>query len=193
MKRIIVTASVLLLAAAALYAQMKVQDTFLGLRFGQNYERLYDLKKQKGNNTRQSLQNADEDWYRQHVQIHGVEFGGRRWDYVDFYFSPSGSFYMFRAYEAYNTQKDAEKRYDSLVKDLSMKYGGDRNIIMEEDGSMKGDREKSVTYKDAGGRTCKLCVRYTESKSFDMYYYVMLYYYDQKLQNKADAEFVKEL
>ena len=47
MKRIIVTASVLLLAAAALYAQMKVQDTFLGLRFGQNYERLYDLKKQK--------------------------------------------------------------------------------------------------------------------------------------------------
>ena len=52
---------------------------------------------------------------------------------------------------------------------------------------------KSVTYKDAGGRTCKLCVRYTESKSFDMYYYVMLYYYDQKLQNKADAEFVKEL
>lgn len=192
MKRIFVTAVVLSLVSAAASAQQKVQDTFFGLRIGQHYERL-DFRSLEKNTGRFVHAGDDNDWFRQHVQLSGVEFGGRRWDYADYYFSPGGCFYRFRVYEAYGTLEDADKRYVSLRKDLDLKYGNDGNIVVEEDDSMDGDREKSVIYKDADGRTCKLCVLYSESNSHDMYYYVMLYYYDRKFTDKAEAEFLEEL
>ena len=50
----------------------------------------------------------------------------------------------------------------------------------------------SVTYTDADGRICKLRIYYTESEGMDMYYYVMLNYYDGKLREKVEAEFLNE-
>ena len=192
MKRTVLTAVVLSLAAAAAFAQQKIQDTFFGLSFGQYYDQALDLRNIKEHISYSSLTSGD-GWSRQHLQLYGMEFGGRRWDYADYYFSPGGCFYKFRVYEAYRSLEDADKRYVSLQKDLDLKYGDDGGIVMEEDDCMDGDREKSVTYTDADGRTCKLCVLYTESSSYDMYYYVMLYYYDRKFTDKAEAEFLEEL
>ena len=111
---------------------------------------------------------------------------------MDYYFSPKGVFYKVRAYKNYDSLEDAEKRYLPLMKDLDMKYGEDKNIVREVDDCIEDDREMSVTYTDADGRICKLRIYYTESEGMDMYYYVMLNYYDGKLREKVEAEFLNE-
>lgn len=192
--RQIIIAVLVLSIATAVSARQKVQDTFFGLKFGERHEDIYELPELK-----ELMDCATPDGMgrknkpRQHEVLWEVDFGGRRWSYMDYYFSPGGVFYKVRAYKNYDSLEDAQERYLPLMKDLDMKYGDDNSIVRNVDDCMEDDREQSVTYTDADGRVCKLSIYYTESDSMDMYYYVMLYYYDSRLQKKIEAEFLNEL
>ena len=115
---------------------------------------------------------------------------------MEYYFSPSGIFYKFRVYSDYDSPKDAEPRYTSLMSDLDLKYLGKPGITREEDDSFNpksGDREKSVTYRDGQGMECRLVFEYSQSTNNGMTYFLMLYYIDTKREAAAETEFVNEL
>lgn len=192
MRRMIMTI-LALSVAAGVYAQQKIQDTFFGLRFGDRYEDIYKHQEIKQHTyVVVPGYRGKKNKPRQQVTLYHVDFGGRNWAYMDYYFSPKGVFYKVRVYKNYDSLEDAEKRYLPLMKDLDMKYGEDKNIVREVDDCIEDDREMSVTYTDADGRICKLRIYYTESEGMDMYYYVMLNYYDGKLREKVEAEFLNE-
>lgn len=177
-------------------AQTKVQDKFMGLGMGQQYNDIFDCPE---------LMDITGDKYGwaplrdapvRCMQVPGVSFGGRYWSHMEYYFSPSGVFYKFRVYSDYDSPKDAEPRYESLMSDLDLKYSGKPGITRVEDDSFRpkdGDREKSVTYSDSRGMTCRLALEYVQSTNMEMTCFLMLYYIDTDLEKKAKTEFVNEL
>ena len=196
MKKTVIIIMTLALASAAAFAQTKVQNKFLGLEMGQPYKAIFEcpeLMETASNNYNWS---PLKDVPVRCIQIPSVSFGGRYWNYMEYSFSPSGIFYKFRVYSDYDSPKDAEPRYTSLMSDLDLKYLGKSGITREEDDSFNpksGDSERSVTYRDGQGMECRLVLEYSQSTNNGITYFLMLYYIDTKLEAAAKAEFVREL
>ncbi len=196
MKKALTIIVALALVQTLAVAQTKVQDRFMGLSMGQQYNNIFNCPE---------LMDVVGDRYGwtplknvplRSLQVFGVSFGGRYWDNMEYYFSPSGVFYKFRVYSSYDRAKDAEPRYSSLMGDLDLKYSGKPGITREEDDQFnpkRGDREKSVTYRDGRGMVCRLALEYIQSTNMEMNCYLMLYYINTNLEKEAKTEFVNEL
>lgn len=200
MKRLMIFFAAVLLAGQA-FGQSKVQDTFYGIEIRSDYDEFKsnpefkELLKEKYRNNNWMYRHAY-DWAdnrRERVRFTTMSFGGRKWDYCEYFFDENKTFYQIRFYNGTIEPEPTRNTYDLLLKDLNRKYSGQPGITVTEDTDWDDDQSLYVTYSGDNGMTCELRYSYEASRSGNMFYYVFLYYYDQGLKEEAQNAWFKEL
>ncbi|MBO8464822.1 MULTISPECIES: hypothetical protein [unclassified Muribaculum] len=201
MKNIILSMALAVLTAIPAIGQTRIQNCFYGVEIRSSYNEMKNCRElRKVINDKYRNFN----WMRRHaydwvnnkeekVRFSNMSFGGRRWAYCEYYFNDDKTFYQIRFYDGAKEPQATRRTYDNLLKDLKSKYHGQRGIEMTEDILWEDDLSISTTFTGNNGMTCELRYSYEAASSGEMYYYVFLTYYDQKLKKEAKYGWLEEL
>lgn len=180
MKKRLFLAVIISFIASIATAQVKIQDTFFGATLGDSFtEARKDVKhfyKNRFGYWNKHYFDKNNLMHDRRTSVSNADFGGRRWQYMDFYFDSKDMFYKTRAYCAYKKPDAAKEMYDSVLKDLKYKYGAEASITVTESGSWGGAEYCQQAVFTDGERECSIIAEYTSSRSGDMFYYVFLIY-----------------
>lgn len=203
MKRLLLIATLLLagMTSGTAFGQTKVQDTFYKVGIRSSYDEF------KGNREFKEFLKEKykyNNWMYRHaydlandrpdkVRFSDMTFGGRSWDYCEYFFDDNEIFYQIRFYCGTDEPQPTRDIYESLQKDLNRKYSGQPGITVTEDTDWDDDMSLSVKYVGNNGLTCELRYAYDASRNGNMFYYVFLYYYDSELKEEAQNAWFKEL
>ncbi|MBO8464823.1 MAG: hypothetical protein IAB93_02350 [Bacteroidetes bacterium] len=190
-----------LLVSISALAQTKVQDTFYGVKIRSCYD---DLKASE--DLREIIRDIYKydnwgyrhayDWVdgeKERLRFPRMLFGGRTWDYCEYYFNNDMEFYQIRFYSGKTEPETTRSMYDSLQKDLLKKYDGQNGIDINEDSEWEDDLAISTTFTGNNGMTCELKYSYEAANNGKMYYYCLLYYYDPEMKEAAKYAYMEEL
>lgn len=201
MKMRLLFACLALFIATAAFAQTDVQDTFYGVKIRSSYNEmkastdLKDIMKDKYKYYNWGYRHAY-DWVdgkKERVRFPEMNFGGRNWNYCEYYFNDDKVFYQIRFYSGTKEPAVTRDTYESLLKDLKLKYSGQSGITVSEDTDWDDDQSISTVFTGDNGMTCELRYSYEAARSGQMYYYVFLYYYDRELKKEAKYKWLEEL
>lgn len=179
--------------ALAAPAQNRVQDTFLGCRLGEDFRSVSNSERWYGRGVSTSFSKQDGYFSVNAGLGAGIVFGGQIWRECRYYFSDLDVLYKVRFYTNYSYEEAARARYRTVLKNLDARYPKRSGIERTVTDDWEKDMLESVTFTDSKGRSCRIELKYKPSVNRCMYYYVIIYYTDEKLLTGRNPQYMEEL
>lgn len=158
-----------------------IQDEFFGIPMYASY---FEVK-----NEMSDLGYYDFSLDRNELLYKDVDFAGLSWDYCRFTFNDKRKFVYIEFQQYSYSENIIRQRYQDLKARLQRKYSQDKGFMSAEDDDWESDKNINIflgtLYSDM---RCCLSANYSESQGKDMYYYLILTYFDSSMLEDPDDE-----
>ena len=166
---------------AGTISRQNIQDEFFGIPMYTQYSEVKNKMSDRGY--------YDFSMDRNELLYRNIDFAGMNWDYCRFSFNNAKQFVDIEFQQYSYSEKMTKQNYQNLKVRLQEKYSKDKGFILVEDDQWESDEYINIAFAEMySDFRCLLSASYSESQGKNMYYYLILTYYDSSMMEDPDDE-----
>lgn len=166
---------------AGTISRQNIQDEFFGIPMYSPYSEVKSRMSDRGY--------YDVSMDRNELLYRNIDFAGLNWDFCRFTFNNERKFVGIEFQQYSYSEKMTKQNYQNLKDRLQEKYSTDNGFESAEDAEWEPDKNINIVFGTIYSNIfCSLSASYSESQGKNMYYYLVLTYYDRSILEDLDDE-----